>query len=197
MLLILDNKTNLDKNKLVDKFIITKNNKPNGFTLIELLIVMAILGILAVVIFIAIDPGERQAQARDTGRISSVTQIGHALEAYYTTVGSFPDTGTWAQDLLDKGELSSFPSGIVYTAYSVSNCTTYVQPAVDPTYCYDLDATNGVIVFSKSESNSHTQRCSTPEVAYFVFSTADGRGGTICNNGDPSPWASGTMSYVE
>ena len=177
------------------------NNSSSGFTLIELLIVMAILGVLAVIVFIAIDPAERLAQTRDTGRISSVTQIGHAAQAYYTANdGNYPETATWAQDLIDKGELGSFPSGIAYTAYSVTNCTiaSFVQPGTDPTYCYGLDATNGAIVFATAEAKSHTSKCTVPgEVAYFVFSTADGRGGTICSSGDPSVWAPGAMTYVD
>jgi prepilin-type N-terminal cleavage/methylation domain-containing protein len=169
-----------------------------GFTLIELLVVMAILGVLAVIVFIAINPGERQAQARDTGRISAISQFGRAIESYYTSHdGSFPDEATWAQGLLDTGELSTFPSGVAYTISGTSNCTSFVQPGADPTYCYDLDATNGAIVFATAEAGSHTSKCTAPEATYFVFSTSDGRGGTICSNGDPSAWASGSMTYVD
>jgi prepilin-type N-terminal cleavage/methylation domain-containing protein len=86
-----------------------------GFTLIELLIVIAILGILAVVILIVMNPGERQAQARDTGRISSVVQLGRSLMSYYTTKTTLPDVSSWANELVTSGELASFPSGISYT----------------------------------------------------------------------------------
>lgn len=169
----------------------------HGFTLIELLIVMAILGVLAVLVFVAINPAERQAQARDTGRMSAITQIGHALEGYLASQGNYPATGNWAQPLLDVGELSSFPSGIPYNAHGVTNCTTYVQPNLDPTFCYDLDVDNDALVFARAEANNATVKCTAPEVAFFVYSTADGRGGTICSNGDPAPWASGTMSYED
>jgi prepilin-type N-terminal cleavage/methylation domain-containing protein len=170
-----------------------------GFTLLELLVVIAILGVLAVIVFVAIDPTEKQAQARDTGRVSSVVQLGRAVEAYLTSRGTYPDEASWAQDLLDTGEVGSFPSGIAYTAYSVSNCTTFVQPAGEPTYCYEVDTagSNGAIVFARAEADSDNSKCTSPEVAYFVFSTADGRGGTICSNGDPSPWTSGSQSYVD
>ena len=169
-----------------------------GFTLIELLIVIAILGILSVIVLIAVDPGERQAQARDTGRLNTVTQIGHSIQSYYSArQGNYPQTATWAQDLLSGGDLASFPDGLSYSSGSATNCTTFVQPGVDPTYCYDLDATNGALVFTVAESNSHRSKCIAPEEAYFVFSTADGRAGTICNSGDPSPWTSGTQVYVD
>lgn len=169
-----------------------------GFTLIELIIVIAILGVLAVIVFVAINPGERQAQARDTGRISSITQLGRSLQAYYTVNTNYPDVGTWAQDLIDQGELSIFPSGVSYSLNGISACTTYVQPAVDSTYCYDEDqvSDNGALVFSKAEATSNRDECTAPEEAYFVFSTEDGRGGTICSNGDPVPWPAGTQNYV-
>jgi prepilin-type N-terminal cleavage/methylation domain-containing protein len=167
-----------------------------GFTLIELLIVMAILGILAVVVFVAINPTEKQAQARDAGRVTAVASMGRSLQAYYTQQASYPPEATWASDLLSHGELSSFPSGIGYTAYSVTNCTGFVQPAVDPTYCYNLDTDNGALVYSRAESTSYNTKCTSPEVAYFVFSSSDSRGGTICSASEPTAWASGTQTYV-
>lgn len=42
-----------------------KNIKNFGFTLIELLIVMAILGVLAVVVLVAINPVQQLARTRD------------------------------------------------------------------------------------------------------------------------------------
>lgn len=173
-----------------------RDNK-RGFTLIELLIVIAILGILAVIILVVMNPGERQAQARDTGRISSVTQIGRALQAYYTTESSFPDVANWANDLVTSGELSTFPAGVAYTYNSVTACESYLQPLTDGTYCYDEDQANnnGALIFAKAESTTYRSKCTSPEEAYFVYSTEDSRGGTICSLGDPVPWAGGSMSY--
>jgi prepilin-type N-terminal cleavage/methylation domain-containing protein len=170
-----------------------------GFTLIELIIVIAIIGVLTVIVLVAINPIESQARARDAGRISAVTQLGHSIQAYYTSVSSYPSTGNWAQDLLDKGVISTFPSGIKYVAYNVKPCKTYVQPDADKTFCYDVDlsGSNGVIVFAKAESTSYTNRCTSGEQAYFVFSSVDGHGGTICSNGDPIPWAAGSQTYVD
>jgi len=169
-----------------------------GFTLIELLIVIAILGILAVVVLVVMNPGERQAQARDTGRISSVTQLGRSLQAYYSTKSNYPDVGTWATELVGSGEISTFPSGTAYSYNSVSSCITYVQPAVDRTYCYNEDQVNnlGALVFAKAESTTYRSKCTPPEEAYFVFSTEDSRGGVVCSNGDPVPWTAGSMTYA-
>ena len=43
-----------------------------GFTLIELLIVIAVLGVLAAVVLVAIDPGQQLARGRDSGRKPSI-----------------------------------------------------------------------------------------------------------------------------
>lgn len=174
-----------------------KDSRATGFTLIELLIVIAILGILAVVMLVIMNPGERQAQARDTGRISSVTQLGRALQAYYSVKSEYPATGQWAGDLVNSGELAGFPSGISYSYNSVTPCGSFAQPATDPTFCYDEDQVgeNGALVFAKAESTTHRSKCTAPQEAYFVFSTADSRGGTICSSVDPVPWLAGSITY--
>lgn len=170
-----------------------------GFTLIELLIVIAIIGVLAVVVLVAINPVEQLAKTRDSGRISTVTQLGHALEAYYTARDAVfpPAGGNWDADLTASGELSTFPAGIAYTAYGVTACTENVEPTTDSTYCYDFDSTNGALVYSRMESNSQNNKCpgGTPK-GFAVFSTADGRGGIVCDTGAVlDPWVSGSQTY--
>ena len=51
-----------------------------GFTLIELLLVIAIIAILAAVIFVALDPLKRFADSRDATRWSEVAEILHAIK---------------------------------------------------------------------------------------------------------------------
>lgn len=55
-----------------------KNQK--GFTLIELLIVIAIIAILAAIVFVALDPATRFADARDARRQSDVTELLHSIK---------------------------------------------------------------------------------------------------------------------
>lgn len=55
-----------------------------GFTLIELLVTIAIIGVLAGVVLVAINPATRMAEARDAGKKNDVGQVATAMEAYFT-----------------------------------------------------------------------------------------------------------------
>ena len=173
-----------------------------GFTLIELLIVMAILGVLAVVVLVAINPVQQLARTRDAGRKSGVTQIGHALEAYYTSRNGvyLTEAAVWLQDIVDAGELAVVPSGITDSAGPVA-CANQVV-GTPATWCYDYDAVNGnIIAYARLESNPERSKCgaivnNTNPSAWFVFSSADGRGGLVCNTGAAEP-AAGTQTWTD
>ncbi len=61
---------------------LSSNKKDDGFTLIELLIVIAIISILAAIIFVAVDPARRLAEARNADRWSSANSILNAVLKY-------------------------------------------------------------------------------------------------------------------
>jgi len=56
--------------------------KSRGFTLIELLIVIAILGLLATVVFVNLNPGTNLTRTRDTRRLADLDATKTALELY-------------------------------------------------------------------------------------------------------------------
>lgn len=60
----------------------------SGFTLIELIVVIAIIGMLASVVFALLSDAQRDA--KDKRRISDLQQIQTALELYYIDHQSYP-----------------------------------------------------------------------------------------------------------
>ncbi len=64
-----------------------------GFTLIEILIVVAIIGILASVALVGLNPV--QQKGRDARRISDLRQIQTSLELYFTKNGAYPTASTF------------------------------------------------------------------------------------------------------
>jgi prepilin-type N-terminal cleavage/methylation domain-containing protein len=76
----------------------------DGYTLIEMLIVVAIIGILASVVMVVINPGRQLAKARDVQRESDLFAILAAVYQYSTeNSGELPDTD-------DDPETSNFPT---------------------------------------------------------------------------------------
>ncbi|MEE8131749.1 MAG: prepilin-type N-terminal cleavage/methylation domain-containing protein [Candidatus Paceibacterota bacterium] len=68
--------------------------KSKGFTLIEMLIVIAIIGLLAGIIFFGL--GARKGVARDARRITDLKTTQQALELYYQVNQEYLDVSTWA-----------------------------------------------------------------------------------------------------
>src|SRR5690606_5014196 len=57
-------------------------SEQKGFTLIELLVVIVIIGLLAAIIFVAVDPAQRFGDARDARRRAEVVSILNAVLKY-------------------------------------------------------------------------------------------------------------------
>ena len=105
-----------------------------GFTLIELLIVIAILGILAAGILVAIDPVDKINQGNDAKVQNDASGAGRASEAYATTHnGFYPAT---LAELVTAGELKRVPVAPAgYSAYAV---TMVPNPCTSGTTCTDI-----------------------------------------------------------
>jgi len=93
-----------------------------GFTIIELLIVMAILGMLAVMV--APNLFNQADSARRDAVLSQISSLGSALDAYRLDIGQYPDSmeglvrdnsgrSTWNGPYL-RGELPVDPWGNEY-----------------------------------------------------------------------------------
>ncbi|MEX2028328.1 MAG: prepilin-type N-terminal cleavage/methylation domain-containing protein [Candidatus Curtissbacteria bacterium] len=94
-----------------------------GFTLIELLIVIAILGILAAAVLVAVNPAKRQNQAKDSNTKADIGSIATALQAYYTSSGgTYPSAAEGLNQLVTNQDLKNLPTtpqGGAYT-YTVT-----------------------------------------------------------------------------
>jgi prepilin-type N-terminal cleavage/methylation domain-containing protein len=67
--------------------------REEGFTLIELLVVIGIIGILAAIVLIAVNPGRQFAQARDSQRRADLLGITNAIYQFAAEHnGNLPDT---------------------------------------------------------------------------------------------------------
>lgn len=103
------------------------NISKKGFTLIELLLVIGIIAVLAVVVFVALDPAKRFADARDARRISDISSILSAVSQYIVD---------------NKGAL---PAGLETTekqlGTSASGCEVYGNHCnVNVSGCLDLSS---------------------------------------------------------
>ena len=156
-----------------------------GFTLIELLIVIAVLGTLAVVVLIALNPVQQLARTRDAGRSSSVQQLGRSMEARGTVLGGiYPllaacPVDTWITDcLVAAGEIQTVPGNLPasYSAGGVTNSCADAQG-----FCYSVDLTgNEFTIYTSAEAQSNTAQCAAVDQTWFVYASAAGRGGLYC-----------------
>ena len=97
-----------------------------GFTLIELLIVIAILGILAAAVLVAINPGKRTRQAQDAKRKNDIGALATEVQGYYTSPGSglYPSTLSVLVTGSYLKQMPQDPTGNADYGYSVNAATT-------------------------------------------------------------------------
>jgi prepilin-type N-terminal cleavage/methylation domain-containing protein len=157
-----------------------------GFTLVELLVVIAVLGVLATVLLIAINPGEQLARGRDTGRKQTLAQIAHAIQAYYTAHnGTYPADAGWFTTLTTDGDLPAAAS-VNLPAYSAGGgCTLHTVQALGQTpACYFTNGAapySAATVYVKMESNLYSGgTCGAGVLGWFTYSTTDNRTGIVC-----------------
>lgn len=111
-----------------------KRRRLAGFTLIELLVVVAIIGLLASVVLVAM--GNARIKGRDARRLSDVQQVKSGVNIHYNVGSGYPSTAAW----------NAAQSGSVYLACSGENT---FKPPQDPllgavyTYTQGGNATSG------------------------------------------------------
>lgn len=154
-----------------------------GFTLVELLIVIAILGVLAGVVLVAINPLEQIARAQDAGRESGIGQLGRATTNYqtsqqlpdYSALGTAAGTNTWQSTLVTASEIKS----VVAINAAATNCTTGIQSGV----CFTTSSANAnALIWTVLTSKSEWIRalCTGTQVAIAAWDSTQGRAGIGC-----------------
>lgn len=161
--------------------------REDGFTLLEVLIVLAIIIVMVIVLIIAIAPGQKLMETRDTGRFSSVNQLGRAHQAYSTANNGeyVPATTAWVTALEIAGEISTdqiqVPAPPGYVA-----CTTNEQVH----FCYQYDTTNDeIIAYARLEADRYiVDKCSgSGDTAFALWSSEFGRAGLVCTTAGAEP----------
>ena len=126
-----------------------------GFTLIELLVVIGIIGILAAIVLVAVNPGRQFAQARDRQRRADLYSITNAIYQYATeNNGNLPTSITTSPT--DVGT-----SGLNLAADIVPTYIAAIPKDPGPTstdaqtlYMVNLDVNGRVVATAASELNT-------------------------------------------
>src|SRR5487761_8208 len=102
-----------------------KSSRQAGFTLIELLIVIAILGLLAVIVFVNLNPAGNLSKARDSRRAADIGQLQTALDNYaINNNGGYPASlSTLVPTYI--GAIPTDPNGTAYSYCVNTGATSY------------------------------------------------------------------------
>ena len=141
-----------------------------GFTLVELLIVIGVIAILAAIIFEAVDPARRFAEARNAERWSSVNSILNAyLKSTVDNRGTEPVTLV-AGTLYMIGTGTNFADCTQQDTTAVVNATALVTDGYLAAMPFDskttgADATKTYYYITKGTNGRITVGACTPEAA--------------------------------
>lgn len=139
------------------------NTNKKGFTLIELLVVISIIAILATVVFVALDPVTRFADARNSRRWSDVNSILTAVSEYIVdNKGALPAGLTTGQAATELGTCVSCDNLSTPLAKYLKSMPLdpEVGTASNSGYTISVDANNLITVDATNAENSEVVQVS-------------------------------------
>lgn len=109
------------------------HKSPNGFSIVELLVVGALLTILALSIFILINPTELRARTRDGQRLADMLLLEQAIEQYVGDNKNIPPDTSGVIRQSNLATASGIPANVNGTGWIPVNLSGYLEKLpIDP-----------------------------------------------------------------
>jgi type II secretion system protein G len=158
----------------------------SGFTLIELLVVIGVIGVLAGVLVILIDPATQLKKARDANRKSDLSLIRSALELYRSDIGNYPSE----DDITTGSAPKPLDCNVSFTGGTPPN-TYMTKVPCDPLFPTTPTSNNYFYAATGVTPSSYTLHGCLERIDDTQRDDADGGALDKCGTGPPN----GRVSY--